>query len=249
MATNRKNICVAITGASGAVYALRLIEVLRALGHSVHLSISPSGVEVIRQETGLAIDLEHFRAADLMLDAGAESADSEAQRLQEKTGIGNIESDVLLAREGAIGQLCYHHYQDFCAPIASGSFLTGGMVICPCSGTTLSAVAHSVAGNLIQRTAEVHLKERRPLVVVPRETPVSLGHLDNMRWITQAGGVVLPASPGWYHGVDTLQDLIDFIVGRICDQLGVENSLIRRWGSESSGGLNTKHEIRNPKQI
>ena len=118
------------------------------------------------------------------------------------------------------------------APMASGSFLTAGMVICPCSGTTLSAVAAGAAGNLIQRAAEVHLKERRKLVLVPRETPLSLAHIDNMRRVTEAGAVVLPASPGWYHGVQELSDLVDFVVARICDQLGIEQTLTKRWGTE-----------------
>jgi 4-hydroxy-3-polyprenylbenzoate decarboxylase len=106
------------------------------------------------------------------------------------------------------------------------------MVICPCSGTTLSAIAAGAAGNLIQRAAEVHLKERRKLILVPRETPLSLAHIDNMRRVTEAGAIVLPASPGWYHGVKRLEDLVDFVVARICDQLGVEHNLMKRWGTE-----------------
>jgi 4-hydroxy-3-polyprenylbenzoate decarboxylase len=106
------------------------------------------------------------------------------------------------------------------------------MVICPCSGTTLSAIAAGAAGNLIQRAAEVHLKERRKLILVPRETPLSLAHIDNMRRVTDAGAVVLPASPGWYHGVQSLADLVDFVVARICDQLGVEHTLTKRWGTK-----------------
>jgi 4-hydroxy-3-polyprenylbenzoate decarboxylase len=106
------------------------------------------------------------------------------------------------------------------------------MVICPCSGTTLAAVASGASGNLIQRAAEVHLKERRPLVLVTRETPLSLPHIDNMRRVTEAGAVVLPASPGWYHGAKSLDDLVNFIVARICDQLGIENRLIERWGND-----------------
>jgi 4-hydroxy-3-polyprenylbenzoate decarboxylase len=192
--------CIAITGASGAAYAVRLLEVLRASGRDVHLSISPSGRDVIKQELGLAVDLEHFRLESLLPAADAR------------------------------GKIEYFHWQDFMAPMASGSFLTGGMVICPCSGTTLSAVAAGAAGNLIQRAAEVHLKERRRLVVVPRETPLSLAHIDNMRRATEAGAVVLPASPGWYHGVREVSDLVDFIVARICDQLGIEQTLTRRWG-------------------
>jgi 4-hydroxy-3-polyprenylbenzoate decarboxylase len=116
------------------------------------------------------------------------------------------------------------------APIASGSFLTAAMAICPCSGSTLAAVAHSMGENLIHRAAEVHLKERRKLVVVPRETPLSLPQLKNMQAIHEAGAVVLPAAPGFYHGAETVADLVDFVVARICDQLGVANTLMRRWG-------------------
>lgn len=197
---NKTNICVGITGASGAVYARRLVEVLLAAGCDVHLSISPSGAQVIDEELGVKLDLQKFQPTDLQLeDAGP-------------------------------GKLHYHHFQNFNAPIASGSFLTGGMVVCPCSGTTLSAIAHSSASNLIQRAAEVHLKERRKLIVVPRETPLSLPQIENMRLATQAGVVVMPASPGWYHGVTKLEDLVDFMVARVCDQLGVDCELIRRWG-------------------
>ena len=198
-------IVLGITGASGAVYAVRLLEVLRSLGRDVHLSISASGRDVIRQELSIEIELDHFDAGRL-LEIGA--------KLQ------------------AAGELRYYHHQDFMAPMASGSFLTAGMVICPCSGTTLSAVAAGAAGNLIQRAAEVHLKERRKLIVVPRETPLSLAHIDNMRRVTEAGAVVLPASPGWYHGVRSTADLVDFVVARICDQLGVEHALTKRWGTE-----------------
>ena len=116
------------------------------------------------------------------------------------------------------------------APIASGSFLTAGMVVCPCSGSTLGAISHAMGENLIHRAAEVHLKERRKLILVPRETPLSLVQLDNMRRVTEAGAVVLPASPGFYHGVRGVGDLVNFVVARICDQLGVRHTLMRRWG-------------------
>jgi 4-hydroxy-3-polyprenylbenzoate decarboxylase len=195
-------ICIGVTGASGAVYAVRLLEVLRASGRNVHLSISPSGRDVIRQELGLAVDLDNFQLSQLLPDADTR------------------------------GKITYYHWQDFRAPMASGSALTGGMVICPCSGGTLSAVAAGTSGNLIQRAAEVHLKERRKLVLVPRETPLSLPHIKNMRRVAEAGAVVLPASPGWYHGVRDVSDLVDFVVARICDQLGVEHSLTKRWGEK-----------------
>lgn len=191
-------ICLGITGASGAIYAVRLLEVLLESGREVHLSISLSGCEVIKHELDRSLDLEAFRINDLL----GKSTD----------------------------KLHYHHWKDFAAPIASGSFLTDGMVICPCSGTTLSAIAAGTAGNLIQRAAEVHLKERRKLILVPRETPLSLTHIENMRRVTKAGAIVLPASPGWYHGAKVIEDLVDFVVARICDQLGVDHHLMKRWG-------------------
>jgi 4-hydroxy-3-polyprenylbenzoate decarboxylase len=195
---------VTITGASGAAYGVRLVEVLLAAGRAVHLSISPSGQAVIQEELGRQVDLDRFDLATL-LESPAPAA----------------------------GQLHYHHHKDLMAPIASGSFLTGGMVICPCSGSTLAAVAHSIGENLIHRAAEVHLKERRKLVVVPRETPLSLPQLRNMQAIHEAGAVVLPASPGFYAGAETIADLVDFVVARVCDQLGVAHSLVRRWGTDA----------------
>ena len=195
---------VGITGASGAPYAIRLLEVLLAAGQEIHLSISPSGQAVIQQEVGRCIDLDAFRIEELLGRAAP-----------------------------TVGTLQYHHYKNLMAPIASGSFLTAAMVICPCSGSTLGAVAHSIGENLIHRAAEVHLKERRRLVVVPRETPLSLPQLRNMQAIHEAGAVVLPASPGFYHGAESLADLVDFVVARICDQLGVANSLVARWGTDA----------------
>jgi 4-hydroxy-3-polyprenylbenzoate decarboxylase len=205
-------IVVGITGASGAIYAVRLLDVLRSAGRDVHLSISSSGGDVIRQELKTNIDLYAF----------------DDTALQESKLVGTSFSKASTAEKA--GRLNYFHHQDFMAPMASGSFLTAGMVICPCSGTTLSAVAAGAAGNLIQRAAEVHLKERRKVILVPREAPLSLAHIDNMRRVTEAGAVVLPASPGWYHGVTSIADLVDFVVARICDQLGVEHTLAKRWG-------------------
>jgi 4-hydroxy-3-polyprenylbenzoate decarboxylase len=128
------------------------------------------------------------------------------------------------------GRVVYHRHNDFTAGIASGSFLTAGMVVAPCSMSTLAAIAHGVTTNLITRAADVHLKERRKLVLVPRETPLSLVHIENMAAVTRAGAVVLPAMPGWYHRPRSLDDLVRFIVSRICDQLAVSNALIPRWG-------------------
>jgi flavin prenyltransferase len=232
MPSKPKNICIGITGASGAVYSLRLIEVLLATGYDVHLSISPSGAQVIHEEMDLRVDLNDFQPADLMLEDVTHASDSKIRMLQASAGIGTADSNVLSVDAGRVGQLHYHHYQNYNSPIASGSFLTQGMVITPCSGSTLSAVAHASSGNLIQRAAEVHLKERRKLILVPRETPLSLPHIDNLRKCTEAGAVVMPASPGWYHGVNTLRDLVDFMVARICDQLGIDNALINRWGAD-----------------
>jgi 4-hydroxy-3-polyprenylbenzoate decarboxylase len=194
------DIVVGITGASGAAYATRLLDVLLRADLHVHLTISPAGAQVLWTELGLRCELENFDTESLALPNGAE-------------------------------RLVYHHYLDYSASIASGSFLTGGMVICPCSMGTLAGVANGLSTNLIQRAADVHLKERRKLIVVPRETPLGSIQLENMKRLADAGGVVLPAMPGFYHQPRSVADLIDFVVARICDQLGVAVDLVRRWGS------------------
>ena len=221
---------VAISGASGAVYGVRLIEVLHNAGCVVHLIISPAAQTVIKQELDLTVDLEHFKPAMMRLDLGPHPKDHKLRQLRSMSGIVSDDSDVLAVGSGDEGELHHYHHRDFMSRIASGSFLTHGMVICPCSSGTLSAIAHGGSTNLIQRVAEVHFKERRKLIVVPRETPLSLNVLDNMRRVTELGAVVLPAAPGFYHGVKSISDLVDFIVARICDQLGIPNGLIERWG-------------------
>jgi len=200
-----KDIVVGITGASGAVYAMRLLEVLLDSRHRVHLTISPSGAQVLATELSLAIDLDKFDIRQLALPTDRD-------------------------RHGA---LVYHHHVDYFAPIASGSFLTAGMVICPCSTGTLASVANGLSTNLIQRAADVHLKERRKLIVVPRETPLGSIALENMKRIADAGGVVLPAMPGFYHQPKSIGDLVDFVVARICNQLGVavNEELLKPWGT------------------
>lgn len=214
---------MAITGASGAIYAVRLLQLLLASGREIHLTISPSGAAVIRQELNidLPIDLKAMAIASF-LNSG----------IQPDTLDNSI---VLQAAQAAIvgGRLHVHQYQDYFTPIASGSFLTEAMVICPCSGGTLSGIVRSNSGNLIERAAEVHLKERRPLIVVPRETPLSTFQLENMLRASQAGIVVLPAAPGWYHGASHLSDLVDFVVARILDQLAIPHQLMRPWRSDS----------------
>ncbi len=201
------DLVLAITGASGSIYGIRLLEVLLAAGRRVHLTISPAGAQVLAHELDRTVSLEHFDPADL------------------------LEHDL------PAGDLVYHHHGDFTAGIASGSFPTAGMAICPCSMGTLAAIAGGNSGNLIHRAADVHLKERRRLVLVPRETPLGSIGIENMRSAATAGAVILPASPGFYHHPKTIGDLVDFVVGRICDQLGVEAELTRRWGNpgESPG--------------
>jgi 4-hydroxy-3-polyprenylbenzoate decarboxylase len=226
-ATREANIVLAMTGASGAIYAVRLLQVLLAAGARVHLSISPSAALVMRQELGIELNLNRFLPAALPLSPDATIPPD----LPPAMAAVLAEPPPGLARPAARGQIVYHHYENLMAPIASGSFLTAGMVICPCSGSTLGAVVHGTGENLIHRAASVHLKERRKLIVVPRETPLSTIHLENMRRAAEAGAVVLPAMPGFYHGVESIRDLVDFVVARICDQLALDNTLIHRWGT------------------
>lgn len=199
---------VALTGASGAPYGVRLLEVLLAAGRTVHLTLSPAAVEVMRHELDRTVSLAHFAPADLF-----------------GRDLGPV-----------LERLHYHDHRDFTAGIASGSFLTGGMAVCPCSMGTVGAIAHGLSQNLIHRAADVHLKERRKLVLVPRETPLGLVQLRNLVAVAEAGAVVLPAMPAFYTKPQTLADVIDFVVGRVCDQLGVEHRLSRRWGNEPGVG-------------
>lgn len=203
------NLVLAITGASGAPYASRLLEVLVRAGRTVHLTISPAAVEVFAAELNRQIDLKQPNLAELLPGS---------------------------AKDVPTSHIHYHHYQDFRAGIASGSFITAGMVICPCSMGTVAAIAHGMSENLIHRAADVHLKERRKLVLVPRETPLGLIQLRNLTACVEAGAVVLPAMPAFYTKPTAIQQMIDFIVGRICDQLGVEHRLFERWGEMKESG-------------
>ena len=208
------DLIVAMTGASGSVYGVRLVEVLIAAGRTVHLLISPAAVEVFQRELGVSPSLDHFDPTVLF------------------PIVAQIANRTSSESNDPVGKIVYHNYRDYSASIASGSFLTAGMVICPCSMGTLASIATGLSQNLIHRAADVHLKERRKLIVVPRETPLSVIALDNMKRLAEAGAVVLPAMPGFYHNPQSVSDLVDFIVARICDQLGVSNQLVNRWGTD-----------------
>jgi 4-hydroxy-3-polyprenylbenzoate decarboxylase len=202
----RGDLVLAITGASGAPYGVRLLEVLLKAGRTVHLTISPAATEVFTAELDRTVSLDKFDSSQLF----------------------GRDNDVPLER------LQYHHYRNFQAGIASGSFLTDGMAVCPCSMGTVAAIAHGVSQNLIHRAADVHLKERRKLVLVPRETPLGLVQLKNLTAVAEAGAVILPAMPAYYTKPQSVSDMVDFIVARICDQLGVEHRLMKRWGEAVS---------------
>ncbi len=219
---------VAITGASGAIFAVRLLSELVRAGKQIHLVVSDSGRAVVAQELGLELPRDDF-PPEMLLGVASEKGSSRLalQAVLEKDRAGNRPA---ISPADLHKQIKVHAANDFFAPVASGSYLTAGMVVCPCSGSTLSGIAHSTGSNLIQRAADVHLKERRKLIIVPRETPLSVIQLENMRRVAEAGGIVLPAMPGWYHPVHSLADLVDFVVARILDQLGVEHTLLQRWG-------------------
>jgi 4-hydroxy-3-polyprenylbenzoate decarboxylase len=224
------DLVLAITGASGSAYAVRLLEVLIAAGRRVHLVISQAGVEVIRHELGLTVDLRNFTIEQLLRPAG--ELDSRLGTVARPVSVEEFAlSSVLGEGDARTGEVLFHDIRDFSAGIASGSFPTAGMVICPCSMGTLAAIAHGMSTNLIQRAADVHLKERRRLIVVPRETPLGSIQLDNMKRLSDAGATILPAMPGFYHSPRTIHDLVDFVVCRICDQLGINQHLASRWGA------------------
>lgn len=192
-------IVLAITGASGAPYAVRLLESLVAAQRHVWLIVSGHGFRLLQTELGVP-DLATLRAR-----------------------IGDAAFDRWVT---------YFDDKDRGASPASGSTRMHGMVICPCSMGTIAAISQGTSRSLVERAADVMLKERRRLVVVPRETPYSTIHLENMLRLTQAGAVVMPASPGFYHQPRGIDDLVNFVVARILDHLDVEHSLVRRWGGE-----------------
>lgn len=179
---------IGISGSSGIVYGIRLLEALRNLPVETHLVVSKAGHLTRAYETNLSA-LELTSLADV-----------------------------------------YHRYNDITAPIASGSFKTLGMIIAPCSMKTLGEVASGVTCNLLSRAADVVLKERRRLVLLPRETPLHAGHLQNMLHITQMGGIICPPVPAFYNKPQTIMDLVNDTVGRVLDLFDIDNKLVRRWG-------------------
>jgi len=193
---------IAISGASGAPYALRLLQALVKGGHSIYLSISGDGLSILNDETGLML----------------KGSETDIQFALEKH---------LEAKEG---QISYFDEDNMYAAIASGSARVDAMVVVPCSMKTLSAIAHGYASTLIERAADVTLKEKRKLIIVPRETPLSAVHLRNMLTLAELGCHIIPAMPGFYHHPKRVSDMVDFVVGRVLDSMGIENDLSPRWG-------------------
>lgn len=196
-----------VTGASGAIYAGRALHALTDAGCDVGLCVSGSGAHVISHE---------------ILEAGTHPPDDPAL-------VVDAFVDRFAAASGSVTALGLN---DMTAPFASGSSLAPAALIAPCSGASLACIAHGTARNLIHRCADVMLKERRRLVLMPRETPLSLIHLENMAAVTRAGAVVMPAMPGFYTLPRTVDDLVDFMVAKALDHLGVEHQLLARWGEE-----------------
>ncbi|OGX68664.1 MAG: aromatic acid decarboxylase [Paenibacillus sp. RIFOXYA1_FULL_44_5] len=191
---------IGITGASGTVYAIRLIDFLLSHGYFLHLVITDAGWRVLHEELGWP------------------SANRE-QLLRDK--FAQYE-----------GEFQYHPIKDIGASIASGSFRTQGMVVIPCSMGTLSAISHGLADNLLERAADVMLKEGRKLFIVPRETPLHAIHLENMLKLSQMGVRMIPAMPAFYQHPRSLEDMIDFMVGKVLDSMEIEHDLFKRWGDE-----------------
>ncbi|WP_127475707.1 flavin prenyltransferase UbiX [Sulfurivermis fontis] len=199
---SRDAISLAITGASGAPYGLRLLQCLIAAGQPVYLMVSSPAQVVLATETELKVP-------------------GRPEEMQ------TFFSELYGA---APGQLQVFGKEQWLAPVASGSSAPRAMVVCPCSTGTLSAIATGASNNLIERAADVMLKERRQLIIVPREMPLSAIHLEHMLTLARLGVTVMPAAPGFYHRPQQVSDLVDFVVARILDHLGIEQQLAPRWG-------------------
>lgn len=202
MSASLRTVTLALSGASGMAYGLRLLECLLAAELRVYLLVSQAAHIVAKQELGVALP---GRPGDLekQLSSGMNARD---------------------------GQLRVFGRDDWNAPVASGSNPADAMVVCPCSMGTLAAIAHGMSDNLIERAADVMLKEQKKLILVPRETPFSTLHLENMLTLSRMNAVILPANPGFYHRPQSVEAIVDFIVARILDQLGIAHTLMARWG-------------------
>lgn len=196
-----KRIFMALTGASGSIYGLRLMEELVARGYLLTVVASESGQLVCRDETGLDL-------------SGAPPAAT--SRLQKHLGV-KLGVEVAAADDLFVGS-------------ASGSAAPHAMIVAPCSMGTLARIAQGISSNLIERSADVMLKEHRPLLLVPRETPLSQIHLENMLKLSRSGARIIPAMPAFYHKPESINDLVNFVVGKVLDQLDIPNDLFRRWG-------------------
>ena len=199
-----KEIVVGVTGASGALYATRLLRALLAGEHRVHLILSKYGRFLLREELGFRADGETVREFLVRL----------------------------YGEDSSTGELAEYGNNDLTCAIASGSVLTDGMVVIPCTAKTFAGIANGSSSNLIERAADVCLKERRPLVVVPRETPLNLIQLRNLAALAEAGATVLPAMPAFYQKPQSFDELADFIAGRVLDLLHIEHALFPRWRTE-----------------
>ncbi|MDT8419897.1 MAG: flavin prenyltransferase UbiX [Desulfuromonadales bacterium] len=198
-----KDFVVGITGASGSIYGLRLIEELLKSGQRLSVLLSNAGRQVLAYETGLSL---------------AESP---------------LECRAQLRRHFSAGEELQHFaINDFFAPIASGSSAPDGVVICPCSMGTAGRIAAGLSDNLLERVADVALKERKTLLLAPRETPLNQIHLENLLRLSRAGAQILPAMPAFYQQPQTVDDLVNFVVGKALDSLGVDHQLFKRWGAD-----------------
>jgi 4-hydroxy-3-polyprenylbenzoate decarboxylase len=200
----KRHIAVAITGASGAIYGLRLIEELLAAGCRVSLLISAAGFIVLKEECGL-----EWTGDEAALNATLQ---------------GHFRA--------APDSLTFYGENNFYAPLASGSSATDAMVVAPCSMGSLARIAAGLSGNLLERAADVMLKEGRPLLLMPRETPLSAIHLENMLKLARLGVAIIPPMPGFYGHPQTVDDMVNFVVSRVLARLGVANRLAKRWGDE-----------------
>ncbi|WOT05640.1 flavin prenyltransferase UbiX [Shewanella youngdeokensis] len=204
-----KSISLAWTGASGAPYGLRLLEILLKSQYQVFLMISSAARVVLATEQGLKL-----------------SGNTEKATAQ------------LLAQFGEVsGELIVLGKEEWFSPPASGSAAPKQMVICPCSTGTLAAVATGMSNNLLERAADVTIKERGQLILVPRETPLSAIHLEHMLSLSRLGVTIMPAAPGFYHNPHSVEDLVDFMVARILDHLGIEHALTNRWGYDKHNAI------------